>query len=117
MNHLRWIVGGIALFILVIKSVYPVRAQQVSGFPRTAVIDSIEYRAEIEPVKAGAEVKKVRHFRAPADGYLIFLVATDLSSRPVVREDLPGSCMLSLSLNRVVGGRLRPVYDAERKAP
>lgn len=117
MTYLHCMGRGVALFILIIGSIQPAHAQQVLGFPRTVVIDSIEYRAEIEPVKAGTEIKKVRHFRAPADGYLIFLAATNLSSRPVSREDIAGDCLLSLSLHQLVKGRTRPAYDSHRKAP
>lgn len=110
MNNLRWTMGGIALLLLTVASVQPARAQQVSGFPRTVVIDSIEYRAEIERVKAG-EVTKGRHpFRARVDGYMVYLIATNLSNHPVRRE-VAGDCLLSLGLHRVGRGRMRPVYD------
>jgi hypothetical protein len=113
MNNLRRIVGGIALLLLTVASVHPARAQQVSGFPRTVVIDSIEYRAEIERVKAG-EVTKGRHpFRARVDGYMVYLIATNRSNRPVRRE-LARDCMLVLGLHRVGRGHTRPVYDPHR---
>jgi hypothetical protein len=103
--------GGIALLLLTVASVQPARAQQLSGFPRTVVIDSIEYRAEIERVKAGMEVTKGRHpFRARVDGYMVYLIATNLSNRPVRRE-VAGDCLLSLGLHPVGRGRMRPVYD------
>jgi hypothetical protein len=78
------------------------------------VIDSIEYRAEIERVKAGTEVTKGRHpFRARVDGYMVYLIATNRSNRPVRRE-LGGDCLLSLGLHPIGRGHTRPVYDPHR---